>query len=138
MEISGIEFLYQLVIVVIFFVVAVNLIFSKLLFVLRERESKTVLLEKDAEKRMSKANELSESYRAKIDLAHRETQKVVKSKKEEIMAREDEKFKAEEAKLNKEVDAERAKIVESFKAKETEIMKEAETLADGLVSKIIQ
>ncbi len=138
MEISLTEFLYQLGIVVVVFALCINVFFSKVLEVIRDRESKTTLLEKDAEKRLEKANQISESYRAKIDLAHRETQKVVKAKKEEITSKEDEKFKAEESKMNSEVETERKKILDKFKTKEAEVLKEADGLASDLINRIVQ
>lgn len=138
MEITVSEFLYQLGIVVVVFAVLINVFFKRLLMVLQDRESKTVLLEKDAEKRISKANELSESYRAKIDLAHRENQKVLKAKKEEILDRENTNYKEQEAVLQKETDEERQKVIASFKEKEASIMKEADALAGDLVNKIVQ
>lgn len=138
MDISLSEFLYQLAIVVIVFTVSINLTFKKLLNVLQERESKTTLLEIDAEKRMQKANELQESYRAKIDIAYRENQKIIKIKKEEIFNKENEKFKSAETELNKEVDSERKRIIETFKEKEVQVLKEADTLAGDLVNRIVQ
>lgn len=132
------EFVYQLGIVIVVFAASIYLFFNKLLYVIQEREAKTTLLEKDAEKQIAKANELSESYRAKIDIAHGEAQKKLKSAKEKIIEQNDSVYKGHEKSLADDAEKERVKILESIKEKEAGVLEQADTLAKNLVEKIIQ
>ncbi len=130
--------LIQLVVVVIFFIINMHLFFGKLLEVLRERESKTTLLEENAEKTIEKAKSISEAYRAKIDIAYSDSQKKLKALKEEIVDKEDKIHKSEEATIMKEIEKEREKIIDEVSLKRHAVLKETQSLASDLVNKIVQ
>lgn len=138
MDVTPEEFLMQLGIVCVVFA-AVSVIFSSKLFeVIQERQDKTVLLEKDAESRMEKANEVSEAYRAKIDIAYGEAQKKLKQKKDEIISVENKLFKEEEKKILAESEEERKKVIESVEGQRIAVLRQADELANSLVDRIIQ
>lgn len=138
MDISLNEFIWQLGIVVIVFA-AVSFIFSNKLFqVIQERQDKTVLLEKDAETRMEKANEVSEAYRAKIDIAYGEAQKKLKQKKDLIITEENKVYKEEEKKILSATEEERKKAIEEVESQRVSVLKQADELANSLVDRIIQ
>src|SRR5210317_666040 len=79
-----ITILYQFVITVLLFVILNQVLFKKLLEVLRLRESKTEGLENEANSKLKRADEMAKQYKDKIDGDFSEAQEDLKNKKKAI------------------------------------------------------
>lgn len=126
----------QFIIVCIIFILAKYILFNKLQFVIENREAKTTKLEGDAEKKLEKASELSEKYRAKIDIAYSEAQKIITDSKSKIVSEQDSLFKESEKQTFEYIEKSRQEVMKGLEGKKQEIFKEAEGLAESLVNKI--
>merc|ERR1712072_716697 len=124
------------IIVVLYFILDF-LFFKKLLFVLVHRESKTVKLEEEANKKLVEAEGLSGEYNKKLyDLAAQVYQEV-QGQKQEIDDKEKESLKKAEDQINLEVDKQRNQIREEVEMKREGVFQNKESLSSTLVDKLI-
>ena len=127
----------QFVIIVVLYFILDFLFFKKLLFVLVHRESKTVKLEEEANKKLVEAEGLSGEYNKRLhDLAAQVYQEV-QGQKQEIDDKEKESLKKAEDQINLEVDKQRNQIREEVEMKREGVFQNKESLSSTLVDKLI-
>src|SRR5574343_279745 len=86
--------------IVILFYLLINFIFFKpLLSVIVTREQKTTKLEEEANAKSATANQMMNEYKQKLENAYIEAQKVIKTKKSEVIKAEREKYLAAEKQI---------------------------------------
>lgn len=128
----------QFGIVIVMFILTKLIFFSKLQFVIENREEKTVKLESSADETFQKVNELSESYKEKINEANVKAQTKLNTVRTDIINEEDKKYKQVEQEMEQYLDTSRKELVEEIKVKENQILSSSDELADALVEKITQ
>ena len=136
MSVEPLELLAQIIVALIVFSVCMKSFFSKVLWVLEQRESKTTRLAQEADQEMEKYLELKDSYEKKVQTIHRKIQGEMKKELDEIVQREDQKYQKESAKINTEVDQKRESEIRDICAKEQQVLKGAEDLARDLTQKL--
>ena len=136
MSLSPLELLIQFVIAVAIFFLCMRTFFSKLLVVLQERESKTTILDEQAEKKMLKAHEMEASYQQKVEGIHRQAQQMLKTKKEEVIRREDQKYKEQDTQNAQLVEQQRERVARDVHNQKAAVLQEAEGLARTLTNRL--
>lgn len=112
------------------------LFFSKLLFVLEQREGKTTKLEGTANEKFAEAERMANKYGTEIQKANVEAQTLFSTKKAEIIEKERARFKSVEATVNDELDAKRKELEADFNLKKESLLKNADQLAGELSNRL--
>lgn len=128
--------IYQFIIFVATFFVLKVLFFSKLLFVVEQREGKTTKLESTANDKFAEAEKLASKYSEEVRDTNTKAQGIFSEKKALIIERERARFKSVESEINKDLDVQRTAIEEEFKIKKEAILKSADSLADDLSNRL--
>ena len=138
MSLEPLELLAQLVVAIAVFLLCMTVFFNKLLFVLQKRESETILLVKEADRKMEKAKEMAKSYRGKIEMAHGKAQRAFRDKREEVIQREDQKYKDQESRISQQMGQEKKKVVKEVYSQREAVLGEAGKLAMALNKKFLR
>ncbi|MDH5580732.1 MAG: hypothetical protein OEY33_02415 [Bdellovibrionales bacterium] len=133
-----ITILYQFVITVLLFVILNQVLFKKLLEVLRLRESKTEGLENEANSKLKRADEMAKQYKDKIDGAFSEAQEDLKNKKKAIKDQLQEEVKGYTLQKSNEAEEQMVSFKEGFESKKDSIVLKADELSKDLVNKLVQ
>lgn len=127
----------QIVITLIVFILAKLLLFKKLQAVLERREDQTTNLESKANENFEKFQEMSDTYRQKIDNAYREAKNKLKSSKSAVMEREDALTRKAESEATSFVESASKEGRDEFEKQTQKLSAEADTLAGTLVRKLV-
>ena len=128
--------IFQFVIFLITFFILKVLFFSKLLFVLEQREGKTTKLEGKANDKFAEAERMSAKYNEEVQETNVKAQELFSTKKSEIIDRERARFKTVETEVNKELDQKRKEIETEFATKKESLLKSADELAGELSNRL--
>lgn len=128
--------IFQFIIFLVTFFILKAVFFSKLLFVLEQREGKTTKLEGKANEKFAEAERMATKYGEEIHGANVEAQSLFSEKKNQIIDKERARFKAEESKVNDELDQKRKEIEADFMKKKEELLKSADSLAGDLSNRL--
>ena len=128
--------IFHFIIFLVTFLVLKLLFFSKLLFVLEQREGKTTKLESTANDKFAEAERMANKYNDEVQETNVKAQALFTSKKSEIIDKERARFKEVEATVNKELDEKRKEIEAEFAKKKETIMQNADQLAGELSNRL--
>ncbi len=131
-------FFIQFAVLVAFFFILKAVFFNKLQFVLELRESKTVKLEENANKKFIEAQNLSDKYKKEIDKIFQDSQEKMNRKKVDAVKSEKNMIAEKGKNLNLFVEQKRSQFKEEVELKSKEILGNADQLASSLIDKIIQ
>ena len=137
MSLEPFQLLAQFLVAVIIFLLCMRMFFSKLLWVLQERESKTTLLAKEADQIVARADQMTKSYKEKVEEVYGQAQKKAQDEKEKIIHREVQKYREEAGQINQSSEREREKVVASIRSQRALVLQEADDLADSLVDRFV-
>ena len=137
MSLEPLELLAQLIVAIVVFSLCMSIFFKKLLFVLQERELKTIFGAKEADGKIAEARERVGSYRRKIEMAHGEAQRALRAKKEAVVQREEQKYKDQENKIFRQMEQEKKKMLEEAHSQKKAVLEEADELASALNRKFL-
>lgn len=130
--------LYQLIVFVVMFILSKTLFFNHLQYVIENREEKTVKLEGNAEKEFARISKMSSEYKDKIRLARKDAKDLINSEKTKILKELEAGYRLQEQEINEFVENSRKQLNVEVEQKKVEIMSEAQSLANGLVQKLIK
>jgi F0F1-type ATP synthase membrane subunit b/b' len=128
--------IFQFLIFLATFFILKVLFFSKLLFVLEQREGKTTKLESTANDKFAEAEKLASKYSDEVRETNTKAQEIYSEKKALTIDKERARFKSVEAEVNKELDAERLVIEKEFQAKKEALLQNADLLASELSNRL--
>lgn len=128
--------IFQFIIFLITFFILKMLFFSKLLFVLEQREGKTTKLEGKANDKFAEAERMASKYSEEVQEANVKAQELFSGKKAEIIDKERARFKEVEAKVNADLDQKRKEIEAEFATKKESLLKSADELAGELSNRL--
>ncbi|MCY4524202.1 MAG: hypothetical protein OXB84_05650 [Halobacteriovoraceae bacterium] len=127
----------QLIIFIGIYFALKEVLFDRLLEVLRFREDKTEILQKKAEEKQIKADKLAGEYREKINAVHSEIQKQWEQEEKEMESSQRDVWKKEEDSLNRKIEVRRQEL-ESWMKKNKEAVKiQIDPLAKKLLDKLV-
>jgi F0F1-type ATP synthase membrane subunit b/b' len=118
-----------------FFILKV-LLFSKLLFVLEQREGKTTKLESTANDKFAEAEKLASKYSDEVRETNTKAQEIYSEKKVLTIEKERARFKSVEVEVNKELDGQRSEIEKEFLVKKEALLQNADSLANDLSNRL--
>lgn len=127
----------QFVIFVVGFLILKPLLFSKLQFVLEQRDSKTHLMEHEANRKLEESEKLSKLLKSKLDQAHEIAQNNIRSKKEEIVGNNKLVVVKRKQELNNLYESEMSGFEKELLGKRKDILNESENLSNELIKKLI-
>ncbi len=128
----------QFVIVITIFIFASLLFLNKLQFVLENREDKTIKLEGSADLTLEKVTKMSADYKAKMDLAQKETLNFISGKKTEVIFKHNETFKKTEKEINQFIEENRVMAQKQIQLSREKLKSDVSGMAGDLVNKIVQ
>lgn len=126
----------QFAIFVILFVILKKLFFSKLLEVLKDREEKTVVTEKNSDSLMDEAKELEKKYNEMVAFIYQKYQEKFSEDKTDIMDEENKRFKLHEEQTLQKEEEEIQKIAQEIKALKEAAFQEKDNLKKELITKL--
>jgi F0F1-type ATP synthase membrane subunit b/b' len=129
-------FFYQLVIVVLFFVVSKFLFLDRLRDILVERINKTSKLENNADQTFQEIDKLTAEYDEKMKQANLEQKTLYDSKKVEIDTEIENQLKTKQKEITEKYDENLQMVSSELRAKKQKVVNEAEGLANALVEKM--
>ncbi|MCB9060550.1 MAG: hypothetical protein H6622_03400 [Halobacteriovoraceae bacterium] len=130
------SFYFQFAIFIILFFVLDFLLFSKLKFVLEQREAKTTKLKSKAENKFNLADEIAIKYKDKLDVVHKRVQDSQTKAKADFLKEIDQKIKNEQDQINSEINTKRKELIAELDTKKTEVFKEIGPLGTELINKL--
>jgi F0F1-type ATP synthase membrane subunit b/b' len=133
---ANFTFVYQFLVLTVFFAVMKYFVFDKLQFVLENRIEKSSNLETSADEKFEQINELAQKYTVEIESAYVEAQKNLNKEKTVFTIEKDKVFKSKEVEMESFINENREVIIKEIAAKKTEILKDTGALADDFVNKI--
>ncbi len=128
--------IFQFIIFIVTFLILNALFFSKLLFVLQQREGKTTKLDGQADDKFAEAEKMSAKYKLELQDSNIKGQEIFSKNKNETIDRERARFKKTEAEVNDEVNNKRKEIEAEFLVKKESLLKNADSLANDLSAKL--
>ncbi len=128
--------IFQFIIFLATFFILKVLFFSKLLFVLEQREGKTTKLEGTANEKFAEAEKMSNKYNDEVQEANVKAQELFSEKKNQIIDKERARFKSEESKVNADLDQKRKEIESEFLIQKEAVLKNADSLAGDLSNRL--
>ncbi len=132
------SFFIQFALVTILYFVLRNLFLNNLQEVLELREDNTTRMESGADKKINEAEKVAAEYKSKIEEARGEAFKIISTKKDEVISRENKKLKEHETTLEKDLNDKKSVFETELEEKKKNIMTQAQGLSDELVNKIVQ
>lgn len=126
----------QFTIFVILFVILKKLLFSKLLEVLKDREEKTVVTEKNSDFLMDEAKELEKKYNDMVAKIYQKYQAKFHEDKCDIMDEENKRFKLHEEQFSQKEQTELKKIAEELSVLKDTAFQDKDSLKKDLISKL--
>lgn len=129
---------YQFGVFFIGYLVLSNVLFKKVLFVLKTRDDKTTKLEANANEAFQKAEELAKQYNEKIDEAYTEAQSEFQQVKSKALNEQKEIISAEEKKLAEMVSSETKVFVEETNKSKDKVLSQSDELSKSLVEKLVR
>lgn len=130
--------LYQFLVFTFGYLILSNVLFKKVLFVLKTRDDKTTKLEAHANEDFEKAEKLASEYKEKIDQAYTEAQVEFNSVKNEAYNQQKEVISAEEKKLADMIESETKVFVEETNKSKDKVLSQADDLTKNLVEKLVR
>jgi F0F1-type ATP synthase membrane subunit b/b' len=130
--------LYQFLVFSVGYLVLANVLFKKVLFVLKTRDDKTTKLEANANEDFEKAEKLATEYKEKIDQAYTEAQAEFNSVKNDALNKQKDKITAEEKKLAEMIESETKVFVEETNKSKDKVLSQADDLTKNLVEKLVR
>lgn len=128
----------QFGIVVLLYFVLKDVLFAKLQFVLDLRESKTTVLDGDANSKFSEAEKLSSEYNSRIEEAKIQAHTDFVAKKSEIEKRAEKTVREAQDKYNAEYLEKRTVVKKEVEEYKADVFQNKEVLLDQLVEKLVQ
>ncbi len=126
----------QFGIFVFVFIVLKKLLFETVLDVLREREEKTVITEKNSDELMNEVAKLEQQYNATVAEIYQKYQNKFSEDKKEIMQEEDKRFKMHEKEILEKEEIELEKINTELEQLRNEVFAHKDSLKQELMSKL--
>ncbi|MBP9674851.1 MAG: hypothetical protein KBD63_07110 [Bacteriovoracaceae bacterium] len=134
---ADISVLYQMALVFLLFLLLKILFFSKLQFVLENREEKTAKLQDKAHHHLQQVETLSQEYKKKMDAVYAQAQTMLAENRKNITTQQAQKVREVEAQEELFFEAQKRVISEDVKKEKENNFKQAQDLAKNLVAKII-
>jgi F0F1-type ATP synthase membrane subunit b/b' len=128
--------IFQFFIFLATFFILKALLFSKLLFVLEQREGKTTKLESTANNKFAEAEKLASKYSDEVRETNTKAQGIYSEKKVLTIEKERARFKSVEVEVNKELDGQRSEIEKEFLVKKEALLQNADSLANDLSNRL--
>ena len=126
----------QLGIVIVVLTLANFLFLGHLQDVIEKREEKTVGMEDSAQKQLEEVNKLSEEYKSKVSLTHKEVREKIESEKNSISKDLESKYRTEEKTVNDYIDESRKAAEVKVSEQKEKVLSQADELALSLVQRI--
>lgn len=130
--------LYQFLVFFFGYLLLSNVLFKKVLFVLKTRDDKTTKLEANANEAFDKAEKLAVEYKEKIDQAYTEAQAEFLSVKTSALEQQKEAITAEEKKLAQMVESETKVFVEETNKSKEKVLAQSDDLTKNLIEKLVR
>lgn len=130
--------LYQFMVFFLGYLLLSNVLFKKVLFVLKTRDDKTTKLEANANEAFDKAEKLAVEYKEKIDQAYTEAQAEFQAVKNTALDEQKKVITQEEQKLAQMVDAETKVFVEETNKSKEQVLAQSGDLTQNLVEKLVR
>lgn len=130
--------LVQFALVVVFFLLIKHLFLGKLQLLIQRREDGTTKLQMQADQQKKKAEELSQKYKEKIEVAHVHAQKILRDKKTEVLLSHQQHLKNAEKEAEEMTQNQKQFFENELDQKKKAIFTESDQLAQALVQKITQ
>lgn len=128
--------IFQLIIFTVAFLILNALFFSKLLFVLEQREGKTTKLDHKANDKLAEADKMSSEYKDELQGSNVKGQEIFSKRKNEVLDRERGRFKEIQVEVNEDVNNKRKEVEAEFFVKKESLLKSADSLAAELSTKL--
>jgi len=130
--------LYQFLVFFFGYLLLSNVLFKKVLFVLKTRDDKTTKLEANANEAFDKAEKLAVEYKEKIDQAYTEAQAEFLSVKTSALEQQKDVITAEEKKLAQMVESETKVFVEETNKSKEKVLAQSDDLTKNLIEKLVR
>lgn len=134
----GVEYIiiYQFGILVVFYFILTKLFFSKLQFVIEQREAKTTKREGKANKMFQEADAISEQYKKAIEETQADSFASASKQKAELLEAQRANLKKRATELDAQMEQQRQENKKQVEAQKTVVMGKADELAKELLNKL--
>jgi F-type H+-transporting ATPase subunit b len=128
----------QFALFVVGFFILKPLLFSKLQFVLEQRDSKTHLMEKEANKKLEDSERLAKTLKVKLDQAHEVAQSNIRNKREELLSKSKAMIVKRKQELSQQYETQMIAFEKDLATKRKDILNESESLSNELINKLVK